>query len=216
MGAANPPFEDGTILPLGQSGSGADDAPTRPLLVPTAGETCLSCDTPLASDQRYCVNCGERRGQARFSVAGAGTQTAAAAAPATNERHRPRMGSGTTLIAGVATLLLAMGVGVLIGHSGNTTTTRAAASAPPVINVNAGGGGSAAASAHKASTASNNSLKSPTIHISKKVAAAAAAAAAKVTGGAPPVNPTVTVGQGCTANTAGCQNGKFTGNFFGP
>jgi hypothetical protein len=214
MGAANPPYDEGTFAPLERAVSEPADAPTRPLIMPTGGEGCMSCGVSLASDQRYCVNCGERRGQARFSVATMAVQPAAA--PVAQARPR-RMGSGTTLIAGVATLLLAMGVGVLIGQSGNNGSTRAAATTPPVINVNAGGGGSSAtASKPAASTASTGSLKSPTVHITKKVAAAAAAAAANVTGGSAPVNPTVTVGQGCSANTAGCQGGKFTGNFFGP
>ena len=30
-----------------------------------AGETCRECGAPLAADQRYCLNCGRRRGEPR-------------------------------------------------------------------------------------------------------------------------------------------------------
>ena len=44
----------------------------------------------------------------------------------------------------------------------------------------------------------------------------AAAAAAKVVGGNANVAPaTATTGSSCAAGTAGCQNGKLTGNYFG-
>jgi hypothetical protein len=128
------------------------------------------------------------------------------------------MASGSTLVAGVGTLLLALGVGVLIGHTANSTPARvSAAPAPQVITVGGGGGGGGAAAGGAAATkAAKTKIVSPKIHISKVVAAKAAAAAGAVLGGAAPKNPTVTVGQSCSAGTAGCTGGKFTGSFFGP
>ena len=77
------------------------DAPTREL--PTAPATasedrCGNCGTPLAHDQRYCVECGERRGQSRFPTAQPTTEVrtsaepvvAATASPARVVRHHAR------------------------------------------------------------------------------------------------------------------------------
>ena len=74
----------------------------------------------MAADQRYCLECGQRRGDPRLPFMDAvvlmdtvikGPQRASAA-PATRRR---RWSPNATLIAGIATLLLALGVGVLIG-----------------------------------------------------------------------------------------------------
>ena len=152
-----------------------DDAQTQELVSSAVGDRCTNCQAPLASDQRYCVTCGERRGKARFNFA-APAAPAAAPAPSPKRERAPRPSSGATLIAGVATLLLAMGIGFLIGNANNNGNTRAAAAPPQVITVagNALGGG-----------ASN---LAPT---------------------------TVQPGQACS-HGAGCQGGKFTGNFVGP
>jgi hypothetical protein len=189
-----------------------EDAATGELLTAAVGDRCTNCQAPFASDQHYCVNCGERRGKARFALAAmANPAPAPAAAPARAPR-RPRASAGFTLIAGVGTLLLAMGVGVLIGRNGNTSTQRA--STPPVQVVSVNGGGTAAP-AQSSSTAAPKAQKGRVIHISKKTTAAAAAAASKVLGASaknlPP--PTVTVGQ--AGHGAGYQGGHFTGNFFG-
>jgi hypothetical protein len=106
----------------------------------------------MAPDQRYCVECGERRGPPRFSVA-----TPAGEMDDAPGRKRSRWFSwsnGATLIAGVATLLLALGVGVLIGHAGNGNQKA------PSITVNAGGGaasGSGTSGTSGSSAAGNSS-----------------------------------------------------------
>ena len=109
----------------------ATEQPTRQLSVAGTSEHCVNCGAPLAVDQRYCVNCGERRGKPRFTLAGEQEQptqevvrTSSSSSP-----RRPRTSAGFNLIAGIATLLLALGVGVLIGHNsaGSTTTKQAAA-----------------------------------------------------------------------------------------
>jgi hypothetical protein len=195
-----------------------EDAPTTELLSGAVGDRCSNCQAPLAGDQRYCVSCGQRRGKSRFSAASlAATPTASPASPPPQHPGLPRsrVSAGTTLVAGVATLLLAMGVGVLIGRNSNGPVR---AAAPQVITVGAGAGG--ASSAATPSTGSSKTAKASKktkvtkVVVSAHTAQVAASAAAKVLGGAAPKNPTVTVGQSCSADTAGCQNGKFTGNFF--
>jgi hypothetical protein len=123
----------------------------------------------------------------------------------------------------VATLLLAMGVGVLIGHDSSNPAPQRASAGVQVVTVGSGGAvaSSAAAktkgktSSHTASkTAKQLGIKPTVVHLNKKTVQAAAQAATKVFGKqgrlAP---PTVQVGQPC-AHGAGCQGGKFTGNFF--
>jgi hypothetical protein len=117
----------------------------------------------------------------------------------------------------VATLLLAMGVGVLIGVNSNNNNRSAAV---PAITVN--GGGSAAnttaaapTSAPTRSAKSHKVAKATVVHVTAKTAKAATAAASKVLGSSKNLSNNVTqqVGGSCTGG-AGCQNGKFTGNFF--
>ena len=187
----------------------------------------------LASDQRYCVNCGERRGKPRFALApppDAAVEEVATTRSASTPR-RPRTSVGFNLIAGVATLLLAMGVGVLIGHS-NSSGSATKAAATPAITINGGGAangsaGTAAAAGAAASGARRHregrEVQAPRLGqgrqdqgTPKVVIQKAAAAASKVTGGsAKTAAPTATQGSACTNGTAGCQNGKLTGSFFG-
>ena len=206
-----------------QDVSAADhQAPTSELVTGTVGERCATCSQPLAPDQRYCVNCGERRGRARFSTETPSSQASvpsAAPAPPT----RSRSSSATTLIAGVATLLIAMGVGFLIGHD-SSSSPPVRASAPAVITVGGGAGAGAAASNGTASnrTASTGArahtkhTKAKVLHVvlTPKVKHAADAAASKVLGSSGNLSNNVQqqVGGGCSGG-AGCENGKFTGNF---
>jgi hypothetical protein len=204
---------------------------TPQLSVAGASDHCTNCGAPLASEQRYCVVCGERRGKPRFALAGpheeAAQKTATTASASTP--RRPRTSAAFNLIAGVATLLLAMGVGVLIGHnsSSNNSTKQAAT---PAITINGGGtaNGSTGSTAASNGSGSNNSAntggkskkrgstKSAKNAPPKVVVQKAAAAASKVTGGSAKVaDPTAQQGSACTAGTAGCQNGKLTGNYFG-
>jgi hypothetical protein len=206
----------------------------------TTGDRCTSCEAPLAPDQHYCINCGERRGKARLSFAEMTSQSAPPPdrkPPSEPPRHQ-RMSSGVGLIAGIATLLLAMGVGVLIGHNSSSgkVTTQAADSPAPVIKVEGGGsgnsgsgGGGGGGTSHHAkkvkhttrTTATRSTTTSiipaaPPVTLSKKQTQAANSAAGKVLGsGSKNLAPSATVqpGQACT-HGAGCQNGKFTGVFF--
>ncbi|HTX31338.1 MAG TPA: zinc ribbon domain-containing protein [Solirubrobacteraceae bacterium] len=198
-----------------------DDAPTTELVTGVVGDRCPNCQAPMAADQRYCLNCGERRGRARFSPTTFAAPAAAAGGTTettvVSHHHRSRFSGGATLVAGVATLLIALGVGVLIGHNSNTGK----APTQPIITV--GGGGAATNSASTPATttpastgkASKKVAKATVVHVTAKAAKAATAAAGKVLGSSKNLSNNVqqSVGGSCSGG-AGCQGGKFTGNFF--
>lgn len=200
----------------------------QPLVSTAAGDRCVSCGTPLTSDQRYCVACGERRGKARFALPAGPAATAELATPGPTvpSSRPPRASSGTTVVAGVGTLLLAMGVGVLIGRNSadNVNAKPVQAAAPTVVTVGGGAGiGTTAAStgtgkSTKKSSKSKGKGKGKGKQASKPTAAQAAkasAAASKVLGSNKNLPPaTVTVGQ--TGHGPGYnKSGKFDGSFFG-
>ena len=131
-------------------------ATTQDIHAPTLGaqgEPCASCGAPLAGDQRYCLECGARRAQARVAfrdiLAPGGAPPTPPAGPPASAPESPPARSGPAFLAGLLCLLAALGVGVLIGNSGGDTT---AATPPPaqVITV----GGAAAAPAATAPTTS--------------------------------------------------------------
>lgn len=200
--------------------------PTReqPSITASASEDrCGACGAPLAHDQRYCVMCGERRGQSRFPVAAPATEVRTTRTRAVRSRRPSTVSSGTTLVAGVGVLLLAIGLGVLIGRLGNKTLAPARAAAPQVITLQGGGGVAATTPSaqttvqhvNKKSKAKLNAAAKATAPPSAAVQQKATQAASKVLGGSnnlPP--PTSTVGGACAGNKAGCSGGKFTGNYF--
>ena len=117
------------------------------------GEPCASCGAPLAADQRYCLNCGARRADARLPfrdilAAAPATLTAPPTAPAaTHPASEPGGRSGTiAALVGLGVVLLALGMGVLIGNAGKGGAD--ATSTPQVINL----GGSATTPAGDAGT----------------------------------------------------------------
>jgi len=196
-------------------------------LVAASGERCPSCGTTVAADQRYCLHCGQRCGEPRLPFMNAVTfmdamkrpKTAAAAPPAKPKRRG--VSANAALIAGVGTLILAMGVGVLIGRSGDHSTTAATPAAPQIIKVAAGGEAEAAT----ASTGKANGTKGAAGGKPKKASSAALKKEATTQKGAeevlkpsagvklPPA--TVTPGSTCPSGTAGCKDGEFTGDYFG-
>ena len=205
-------------------GTGGED-PTRELpAVPTAGteDRCTACGAPLQHDQRYCVECGERRGQSRFPTAPPVTQVTTRQTRTVQPRRRPTMSAGTTLVAGVGVLLLAIGLGFLIGDNNNTSTQRAAA--PPQVITVQGGSGAATSTAPTTTTTGSTSKKKAKAKAAAKTPAAPTAAvqkkatqaAGKVLGNSKHLAPpTVTTGGSCSNGQAGCSGGKFNGNFFG-
>ena len=111
---------------------------------PPQGEPCEQCGAPLASDQRYCLECGQRRGGPRVDY----RHYMAAAAPATGEvAQQPPDAEPTpgaedpgkpqrdyaplAAVGGIAVLGLMLLVGVLIGKGNDGGTS----SAPSVIRV---------------------------------------------------------------------------------
>jgi hypothetical protein len=200
-------------------GSAHDDPPTAELVTGAVGNHCANCHAPLASDQRYCVNCGERRGKPSFPLVSAAPAASETAVREQLPTRRSARAAGATLVAGVATLLIAMGVGVLIGHDSSSPAPRAST---PVQVVTVGSGGSAAAShagaSHsKSAKGKSNKSKTVVVHLTPKVTKSAATAASKVFGSSGNLSKNVTqkVGGSCNGG-AGCQNHKFTGNFFNP
>ena len=200
------------------------DAPTQQFVGAAVGDRCAACGTPLATDQKYCLNCGERRGKPRFALGSAPTPAAAAPAAPARPTKKQRVSSSTALVAGVGTLLLAMGVGVLIGHTDSGASKNANAT-PQIITVGGSSGptstGAAAATtqgkakaakAKSSKKAKANSTKSAGVN--KQQAAKAQAAASKVLGSSknlPP--PTTKVGD--KGHGPGYSGGHFTGTFFG-
>jgi hypothetical protein len=182
-----------------------DDQPT---ISTAAGDQCTSCGAPLAPDQRYCVHCGQRRGQSGMPHAEA-TLGPVATVPLARRRG-PRMSVNSTLIAGIGTLLLAMGVGVLIGRSGaKADATRA--SVPQIITV--AGGGASTASTNTSGKASKSKSKGSKSDAAAKSSSTKAPATIKGTDVKLPAKKVVTIG--AKGHGPGYQNGKFTGNFFG-
>ena len=109
------------------------------------GEPCAACGAPLAADQRYCLECGARRAQARLAfrdiLSGQAPTSTGRPAPPAAPSDPPPARAGLAFLAGLLCLLVALGVGVLIGRSGDDTPTAATTPPPQVITV----GGSAPA-----------------------------------------------------------------------
>lgn len=115
------------------------------------GEPCEGCGAPLAADQRYCLNCGRRRGGPRVAYLEAlfAAPQAAAAAPAGSPSGRRDYGP-LAAVGGIMVLGLMLLVGVLIGRGDNEPTT-AAAPAPIVQVGDTDGGDDTTASADTSS-----------------------------------------------------------------
>jgi hypothetical protein len=203
---------------------GQDDDPhgPQPQIFSAVSDRCSNCHAKLATDQAYCLNCGQRRGKPRFAFSSLAIPAAAPLPPPLPppRPRRPRISSSATLVTGIGTLILAMGVGVLIGEQGKTPRSTPVAAAPQIITV-AGGGGAPAATASTAgarATSTHHKVKAKvkTVVITQKVAAKATQAAQSVLGGGGNIAPPTTkVGGSCSNSQAGCQGGQFTGNFFG-
>jgi hypothetical protein len=201
--------QDTLVLTSQPPPAGAQASPSPPL--PGMREQCPVCGASTAPDQRYCVECGQRLALARplFMREDARRGTAASESPP--RRSRWRMTPSSTLIAGIGTLLLAMGVGVLIGHLGQSSSP--SHTTTPILTVpSAGAASTTATTPGQTSTSASGSAGS-------SAAKASTTKAGAPTGTAPtkvatkPANPTVTVGQ--KGSGKGYQHGHFTGHFFG-
>jgi hypothetical protein len=100
------------------------------------GGTCAECGSALAADQRYCLNCGSRRGDARVDyetqILHGGTPAIAggpSGAPAgSSPQWSPLLAIGA--IGAIAVLGVMLLLGVLIGKKDNGTSQTVAAQAP--------------------------------------------------------------------------------------
>jgi hypothetical protein len=100
------------------------------------GGTCSECGSALAADQRYCLNCGSRRGDARVDyetqILHSGSPATAggpAGAPAASSpQWSPLLAIGA--IGAIAVLGVMLLLGVLIGKKDNGTSQTVAAQAP--------------------------------------------------------------------------------------
>jgi len=200
----------------------APAAPTHSLA--QSGEQCPSCSAHVAADQRYCLHCGARCGDPRLPFMSAVTFMDAMKAPAgagasspPPRRQQRRMSPNMALFATIGVLLLAMGVGVLIGRSGNHSVATAPQAAPIYIH---GGGGESEVTPPE-SGKSNGKGGGATAKVSKKglqKEANTQEGANKFLHTDPSVElakPKIKVGGKCKEGTAGCDGEEFTGKFFG-
>jgi hypothetical protein len=219
-----------------------------------ANDSCPNCGARMAADQRYCLNCGHRRGDPRLpfmdavvlmeSMSAPGGAAGTPPPPPSQPKSSTRMYANAALIAGVATLVLAIGVGFLIGRAGNDSGSNAAAEAPiKVIEVGGGGGGgNGGESTETASTAGESNeatagtgkskggkesggdkKKSKASPETEKNAEVGDHGASKATeevlhteGDVKLAEPEQKIGGSCEKGAAGCgDTGEFTGEFFG-
>lgn len=209
----------------------AAPGPPPPGVAPSSNDLCPNCHARMAPDQRYCLSCGNRRGEPRLPFMDAVAFMEAmhgpppgAAAPASTPPPRQRPSSATALLAGVACLILAIGVGVLIGQSGDSAAPVAAKQ--PNITVNAGGGGGGgteqtqeqggAKSGKADANAGKKDKSAEEIDTGENGTSKEAEEFLKPDSDVQLAPPDTGVGDPCEKGTAGCgDSGKFEGNFFG-
>ncbi|MGH2958025.1 MAG: hypothetical protein ACRDKE_00350 [Solirubrobacterales bacterium] len=201
-----PPVEAAASSPL----------PPAPTLISAQGDACPSCGAMIAADQRYCVECGERRGEPRLPFMDGRT----AAEPPTEvvtpaypqylpppAAPKSKWSSGLALLATIALLLLAMGVGVLIGNNGDSSN--ALAQQPVII----GGAATAATGASGASGADTAAAKGADAASTDTAGVDADAVAKK--NGVKLAPKDVDLGGKCEKGSVGCNDsGEFDGEYF--
>ncbi len=187
--------------------SDVETAKIQPPMFAAIRERCPTCGAALASDQRYCVECGQRSGPARVPLARELTQRAPDSPASSRLRRRPDLAVNSSLIAIIGVLLLAMGVGVLIGRSGNGSSAKS----PPAQVVTVGGGAGATAGATATQPASAPTTSVTKSGASRTAAKSKSAASSRRSAAAPPKIVKV----GSAGHGPGYQHGHFTGNFFG-
>jgi hypothetical protein len=137
----------------------------------------------------------------------------ASTAPPASLAARGRMSANTTLVAGVGTLLLAMGIGVLIGRSAPSGSKGSG----PVQVLAAPSTGTAATGSTVGAGADTEAAQGVARPGTTKAGSNAAGKGSKSTAKAPktklPAAKVVTVGS--PGKGPGYEKGRFTGNFFG-
>lgn len=132
------------------------------------GEPCGECGAALAADQRYCLNCGQRRGGPRIDygavmAGGAPAQpsqqqpvpSANGAAPPEEPAKRERDYAPLAAVGGIAILGVMLLIGVLIGKGDSPSSAPATPSVLRVDPGEAGGGGSGGGSGGSSANTSN-------------------------------------------------------------
>ncbi len=107
-------------------------------------ERCEQCAAPLASDQRYCLECGRRCGEPRVDyrhyMGGTAQPAEPKSEPAPGEPEQPQKPqrdlAPLAAVGGIALLGAMLLIGVLIGKGNDTT---ASAPAPQIVRVQGGG-----------------------------------------------------------------------------
>jgi hypothetical protein len=213
-------------------------------------ESCSNCGARMAADQRYCLNCGHRRGDPRLPFMDAvvfmesmnapgGGSDATPPPPAAQSDGGNRWDANAALIAGVATLVLAIGVGFLIGRTGHDNSTAAAPGKVQVVQVGgapatgeeaaavpeestggdekggkAKGGKTGGKSAIKAEN-SGKATKKAEQNVKEGAHGQAESVEKVLHSTVPQAKAEAKVGETCEEGTAGCEGEEFTGNFFG-
>jgi hypothetical protein len=210
-------------------GAGSPPQPATPIQssVAGSGDNCANCGSPLAADQRYCLHCGQRRGDPRLPFMDAVVLMDAvqrSQQPPPPPLPKKKRGGGISpnaaLITGIGVLLLALGLGVLIGRSGHNETANAPQT-PQVITVEGGGGGEEATASTGSGSSTSGGSKAPK---SKKATASKTKEAETQAGAEEVLKPAAGVklppakvqpGGKCPPGSAGCKGEEFTGEFFG-
>jgi hypothetical protein len=99
----------------------------------TDESTCRSCGAGLAEDQRYCLNCGQRRGEPRIDFRryeAPPVRSSEAAPPSPPEEKPQRDYTPLAAVGGIAVLGVMLLIGVLIGKGDSGTP---ATPAPVVV-----------------------------------------------------------------------------------
>lgn len=178
--------------------------------VSSTGKHCAVCGASLAPDQRYCVECGQRRGPMRPPfLEHAAQPPQASAPPAPPTRQRPRIHPNTALIAGIGTLMLAMATGVLIGRTSGPSSSKDV----PVQYLTAPTGGAAGTTATTPSSTEGASKAGGGAGGHGSAKTSPSNVAAKILKGKAP--PKAVVKPGTPGRGPGYQKGHFTGKFFG-
>jgi len=182
------------------------DQPT--VVLGTEQSTCEHCGSPLAGDQRYCVVCGTRRGPSTLpdAMRGSSPQRPRRGGPP------PKSSGGTspavTILAFIGALLLAMGVGILIGRSTNS------ASKPQTVHLTVDGGTGSSGSTAAQGTSATPPATSATQSATATSSAAATSSHAPAATGGTAKSATATVTHS-TASSSTASKGS-NGIFFGP
>jgi hypothetical protein len=221
-----------------------------------SSESCPNCNARMAADQRYCLNCGHRRGDPRLpfmdavvfmesmnSAPGGAGGAAPPPPPAQSGGSNNKWNANAALIAGVATLVLAIGVGFLIGRTGhNDNSSAGSGGGVKIVQIpSSSGGGEAEVAPETDSPAAEGGTKASTGSKGetgkakgKPAKEKSAAEKTKIKEGSeeetkaieeaqnkvlhatsPQAKVGAQVGESCEKGTPGCEGEEFTGNFFG-